>query len=544
MNVKMVRMLALILCTMLLLGSVALGEGTEIDWETIGWHADPENLEWKETTEPMTLSYYVNFSWFGLNWDDTTAERVSTKTGVNLDFSKPVSDDGQKLNMMIAGNTLPDVMTLDRNDAAISTMIDAGMLWSIDELIDQYAPQMREVLPQELLNNYKAKDGHTYALTTWVQGEAWQKAALQYNQMVGTNQYVWCVRQDYYDEIGAPAIKTADDFVAALEQMHANHPDKIAFYPADGAMSSSTFESQADLHNIGMQFGLCGNISILDGQAKWAVRDPKFKEAMTFLNTMASKGLLTKEPFIDSKDVANAKIKKGDVIAYSSTISDADKIPADNENTRFVVVGPLESYQQVRTGAGWLATVVPKTCKDAKRAIRFLEYCASVEGHQDISWGIQGDEYVNVTEGAQWNLVDGKPTMLPAYTEVKNADWSGVAAQNGLGEYWFVCNELLWNLPWWDASNAKMAEYNAIYGPRVVFKPEMDIANPNSVSEEGIILQKAQSLLQQYSVKMVFESDLSAIYDEFIAKIDALGMDKVEAYWNADYVQNVTNMGK
>ena len=356
MKKTLIRLLSMSICVMLLLTSVAFAEETDfsgIDWDAIGWQPDPENLEYKAKTDPITLSYYVNFSWFGLNWDDPTAERMTERTGVDLEFSKPVSDDGQKLNMMIAGNTLPDIMTLDRTDPAIQTMIEADMLYPIDELIEQYAPQMKEILPEELLNNYKSEDGHTYVLTTWVQGEAWQKAALQYNQMIGTNQYVWAVREDYYEEIGSPEIKTADDFIAALEQMSANHPDKLAFYCADTAMSASTFSDRADLHNVGIQFGLNGSISILDGAAKWAVRDPKFLEAIKFLNTLAGKGLLTKDCFIDSKDVQNARIQNGEVIAFSSTISDVSKIPADNPDTRYVVVGPLEGYQETRTGPGW-----------------------------------------------------------------------------------------------------------------------------------------------------------------------------------------------
>ncbi|MDD3409569.1 MAG: extracellular solute-binding protein [Eubacteriales bacterium] len=543
MKKTLVRLLSMMLCVMLVSASAAIAEDIDwsaIDWESIGWQADPENLEWKQKTDPTQLSYYVNFAWFGLNYDDPTAQKMTERTGVSLEFTKPVADDGQKLNMMIAGNTLPDIMTLDRNDPAIKTMIDAGMLYSIDELIEQYAPQMKEILPKELLENYKAEDGKTYVLTTWVQGEAWQKAALKYNQMIGTNQYVWAVRQDYFEEIGSPEIKTADDFTAALEKMAANHPDKLAFYCADNAMAANTFASQADLHNVGIQFGLSGSISVLDGQAKWAARDPKFLEGVKFLNTLAAKGLLTKDCFIDSKDVQNARLLNGEVIAFSSTISDLAKIPADNPETTYIAVGPLESYQQTRTGAGWLATVVPKTCKDPERAILYLEYCASVQGHADASWGVEGDTYSgDVVNGPHWTIVDGKPVMLADYMAVKNADWSGVAAQNGLGEYWFVCNEMLWNLAQWDASNEVMAAYNEVYGPLVQFKPELDIAAPSTTSDEGITLQKAKSLLQEYSVKLVFEENPEATYNEFIAKLDDLGMDKVETYWNSIYQARV-----
>ena len=508
---------------------------SEMDWERIGWQADPEDLEWKEDTSPIELGYYANFSWFSLDWNDATAERVTAKTGVDLNFMKPVVDDGQKLNMMIAGNQLPDILTLDKNDAALKKMAEAGMLWSLDELIDQYAPKMREILPKEILSNYQIADGKTYQFTTGIQGEAWQKAAREYDQIVGTNQPVMTVRKDYYDEIGRPEIKNMADFIAAVKQMKENHPDKIGFYPADGSMSADEFGKSAKLSHYGIQMGLSTDFAEKDGGIQWVVRDDKFKEPMKYLNEMYLEGILTKDPFIDTKDVGKAKIEQGDVISYCWTISDGEKVPGDNPETTYEILPPFETYGQIRTGAGWLATVIPKTCKNPERAIRFLEYLASVEGHSDVSWGIEGDTYQDPVAGAQWHMVDGKPVLLEEYVKDKNADWGGVASRNGLGEYWIACNELLWNLPWWNDQDERMNKFNEQFGKYVEFRPELDIQDPSPESEEGIIRQKAFSLLQQYSVKMIFTEDFESVYQEFIQKIDELGMNKVEAYWTEEY---------
>lgn len=508
---------------------------SEMDWERIGWQADPEGLEWKEDTSPIELGYYANFSWFSLDWNDATAERVTAKTGVDLNFMKPVVDDGQKLNMMIAGNQLPDILTLDKNDAALKKMAEAGMLWSLDELIDQYAPKMREILPKEILSNYQMADGKTYQFTTWIQGEAWQKAAREYDQIVGTNQPIITVRKDYYDEIGRPEIRNMTEFIAAVKQMKENHPDKIGFYPADGSMSADEFGKSAKLSHYGIQMGLSTDFSEKDGGIQWVVRDDKFKEPMKYLNEMYLEGILTKDPFIDTKDVGKAKIEQGDVISYCWTISDGEKVPGDNPDTTYEILPPFETYGQIRTGAGWLATVIPKTCKDPERAIRFLEYLASVEGHSDVSWGIEGDTYQDAVAGAQWHMVDGKPVLLEEYVKDKNADWGGVASRNGLGEYWIACNELLWNLPWWNDQDERMNKFNEQFGKYVEFRPELDIQDPSPESEEGIIRQKAFSLLQQYSVKMIFTEDFESVYQEFIQKIDELGMNKVEAYWTEEY---------
>lgn len=512
---------------------------SKLDWEKIGWQPDPDGLEWKEDTSPVTLNYYANFAWFSLDWNDSTAQRVTEKTGVDLNFSKPVVDDGQKLNMMIAGNQLPDIMTVDKNDAALQTMIDAGMLWSFDELIDQYAPKMKDIIPEEILSNYQAADGKTYQFTTWVQGEAWQNAAREFNQLIGTNQSTISIRKDYYDEVGRPEIKTMDDFIDVLTMIKEKHPEKIAFYPADNSMASSSFANSVNLSHYGRYVGLGSDYHTEGDQVTWSVRHDEFKTPMKYLNDMYLKGLLTKDPFIDTKDVAKAKIEQGEVISYCWTISDSQKVPGDNPETQFEVIPPFETYKEIRTGSGWLATVIPKNCKDPARAIRLLEYMASVEGHADISWGIEGEEYKSVEEGANWHVVDGKPVLLEEYLTEKNADWGGVASKNGLGEYWLACNELLWNLVWWDDTNEEMAQFNDWFGPYVEFRPELDIKSPTPDSEEGIIKQEAYKLWQQYSVEMIFSDDFEGVYQEFIDKIDALGMEKVEAFWTEEYKNNI-----
>lgn len=507
---------------------------SDVDWEKVGWREDPVDLEWKEDVSPTKLSYYVNFSWFSLDWKDETAKRVTNKTGVNLELTKPVADDNQKLNMMISGNQLPDLLTLDKNDPALQAMIDADMLWSFDELIEKYAPQMKEILPKETLENYQSKDGKTYSLTTWIQGEEWEKSAREHNQLVGTNQPVWSIRKDYYDEIGRPEIKNINDFIKVIEEIQSNHPDKMGFYPADGVMINAG--TSPGLGNYGAQFGISGNIVDIDGKAKWAVRDESYQEAVEALNTMYQKKLITKAPFIDTKDIAKAKIDKGDVISYSWTISDAEKVPGDNLETHYEILPPFDTYENVRSGSGWLATVVPKTTKQPERAIKFLQYMASAEGHADVSWGNYGETYNgDVVGGPHWSLVEGEPTALPEYVKDKNADWGGVASQNGLGEYWFATNELLWNIPWWDAANEEMTKHNEVFGPRVTYKPELDLPAPLPTSEEGKILQQVQSHLQQEFVKMVMAEDFDKQYEKFITDMDKMKLTEVESYWDSFY---------
>ena len=110
------------------------------------------------------------------------------------------------------------------------------------------------------------------------------------------------------------------------------------------------------------------------------VRDDKFKEPMKYLNEMYLERNFNKDPFIDTKDVGKAKIEQGDVISYCWTISDGEKVPGDNPDTTYEILPPFETYGQIRTGAA-AGDRDSEDLQGPERAIRFLEYLASVEGH-------------------------------------------------------------------------------------------------------------------------------------------------------------------
>ena len=74
----------------------------------------------------------------------------------------------------------------------------------------------------------------------------------------------------------------------------------------------------------------------------------------------------------------------------------------------------------------------------------------------------------NVHSHSRW-CRHGRGT-LEEYVKDKNADWGGVASRNGLGEYWIACNELLWNLPWWNDQDERMNKFNEQFGKYVEFR--------------------------------------------------------------------------
>ncbi len=489
------------------------------------------------STEPITFDMYVNFSWYALNWSDPAAKSITEKTGVTLNITKPVSDDNQKINIMLSNRELPDFVLLDKSDPALQRMIDGEMLYSLDELIDQYAPEMRNVLPEEALTNYKSADGKTYKLVSFIEGKQYQESARKYNALIGSNQTSWSIRKDYWEEIGKPDIGTQDAFIAALEQIQALHKDKIGFYTSASGIPNAKHLTEVVTLGTSAMLGVQGLVKEGD-TLKSGLRSAEYQNVIQFLNKLAIKGLLTKDSYIDSKDISTQKMNNGDVISYVWTIGDGTKVPADNPNTSYVVMAPFPSYKQVRDGSGWTAIAIPKTNKNPERAIQFLSFLSSQEGHKLTKWGVEGETYVDAAQGPHYRMVDGKATYLPEYWAEKQKDWSGVAEKNGLSEYWLTANSTWWNEPEWDASDPQFAEYNKLFADYVEYDPSIAGITLDSSTPIGIVEKKIIDLYSGYYSKMIFAKDEStamSLYAEFIEKADKLGLADVEQAWTDIY---------
>ncbi|MZQ86254.1 hypothetical protein GQF01_29550 [Paenibacillus sp. 5J-6] len=498
---------------------------------------------WEVDTSPITLDAYLNFSWFGNNWTDSAAQQITKETGVTIKISKPVTDDDQKLNLMINSGKLPDIVMADKNSPAWSIMEQKGLLYSLDELAAQYAPELLKDAPKEAFTNYKGEDSHTYKYVDFIEGEKYQQEAKKYNALVGTNQPEWSIRQDYLDEIGNPDISTLDAYVAALEKIKAKHPDKMGFYANVGDLTNDRdYQMGTNSMLPNFRYNVDGN------KIKSGLRSDNFKQILGFMNQLSVKNLLTKDTFIDTKDIFTQKINSGKTISYAWAIGEGTKSPADNPKTSYKVMAPFQAYSQVRTGGGWNAFAIPKSNKHPERTIRFLAYMASQQGHITAKWGVKGDKYSgDIVTGPHYNVVDGKPLYLKEYWDVKQKDWSGVSAKNGLGEYWFATNTAWWLYPEWNNTDPSFIQYNKMFADKVKYMPELENLDPMPNSKEGIILKRVTDLYAQYGVKMIFASskeESQSIYQEFIEKADSVGLPQVEAYWTDQYQKNLKRMGK
>ena len=58
--------------------------------------------------EPVTFDWYINYSWFVTAWGgNVVSDAITEKTGVSVNFISPPGNEAEKLNALIASDSLP-----------------------------------------------------------------------------------------------------------------------------------------------------------------------------------------------------------------------------------------------------------------------------------------------------------------------------------------------------------------------------------------------------------------------------------------------------
>ena len=252
-------------------------------------------------------------------WYETdTFKEVCKRANVEIDY---LFYDQDKFNMLLAGNDLPDV-TFSFYPQKLTDIIDAGLALDLKPYLSTYTNIDGEAYKQrnELISTfYGGKDKALYFLGNYV-GLELKDGGVQ-------NWRGYNARWDWYKEIGAPYIKTQEDYIAALEAMVAKHPTT-----ADGkkvyatGVAGSGFESwyvngcftKPAMVNEWTFGGYLYMEAFEDGKLYNGYTDTSrsgYWSDMNFYNILYNKGLLDPDSFTMTTEQRQAKSAAGQYAA-------------------------------------------------------------------------------------------------------------------------------------------------------------------------------------------------------------------------------------
>lgn len=503
-------------------GNSAVGENGTVD--------DTSN-------EPLTLTFFDKNT--GDKFSNEVAAEITKRTGITVEIQQPTGNPAEKLNLMLASDDLPDIILFERSSDLVNKYIESGAIVPLNDLIDKYGPDVTEMYG-DVLNKTRYKDGKNYYLSNWYGFES--------EPVLGFN-----IRKDIMKELAPDKAEggvpfTQSEFKQLLQDFKAKYPSMDGKETIALSMDGENFGG-----SLGTFEGMFGLMPFFedDGQLKFDVKNPKYRDMILYMNDLYRSGLLDKEWAINKKQVWEQKLAAGTVLAATGAYWEAGgantillkdrgeesqlfpyKVVADG-------VDPAKTTYGGRSSLGWDAITITKKNKNPERTMQFMNFLASEEGQYLLMWGI---------EGKHWDMKDGKHTPRPEVLQGFKNDWNAYTKETGIRKWtWFIKNGkgsdgTPYDLPGRYERGAvdKMAIKNL--SDSVYDSVLYDGLGPQGGTPEALNEQKVNDIVKQGLTKAIMAKsaeEANGLFDKMLSDMKAAGDEKVEAIYTSNYKNRV-----
>ena len=541
MNRQARRMIAVGMCLLMfgsMLGCAGTNENKVTEQtqssETIGWK------KYAAEQNPVTLNWYINYSWFPMDWGKNMVSKQITKdTGVNINFVTPAGNQEETINALVASDSLPDIVTLGWWEPQINDMIKNKMVYALNELADQYDPYFYEVTDPTVVNWYSDENGDIYGYPN----SAYTPEAVETHSNIGSNQ-TFLVRKDIYEAIGSPDMTTQEGFEAAVKKAVEMYPevDGKSLIP----IGSHIFEENGcnSFDNFLMNFLAVPYEK--DGKLYDRHTDPEYLSWLKFFRKLGEEGYLSSDIFVDQRTQMNEKVAEGRYFCmlYQRTdIADQEStLYEKNPDSIYIAVdGPKNSKGDdyvlpTNTINGWTLTLISKNCKHPDRAIAFLDYMMSEEGQKMISLGVEGEMYDMVDEKAV--LKDDVRKLLTTdrkkYDEVYGAD----------DAYWMLQNNVM-QLDWMPEKQYPLNQMEEWTYPYTRYLGEYEVTKQDD-SEMSRINSRIDELWGKTLPRLLLaksDEEFDQLFETFVEERETLGYSQLVKEHQKTMEENKKRLG-
>ena len=480
------------------------------------------NAELKDSSlaGDVTFDWYINFSWFNTKWgDNAVSKAITEKTGVNINFITPQGNEEEKLNALIASKSLPDLITLGWWEPQVNDIIQADMVYALNELADEYDPYFWNVCDDQAVSWYTQEDGNIYGYPC----SSVTPDDVENNDNIGSNQ-TFLVRKDIYEAIGSPDMTTIEGFEEAVKMAAEKFPivDGKPLIP----IGAHFFD---DTGNVSFDQYIQNFLAIpyeKDGKLYDRYTDPEYIEWLRMFNRLSREGYLSTDVFIDQRIQMEEKIAEGRYFCmlyqYTDMAAQQKALFVKNPDSIYMAVdGPKNSKGDdhvlpTNTVCGWTITMVSKNCKNPDKAIQLIDYMISEEGQKLVYLGV---------EGLTYDVTEGKEIVKPEVLELLNKDRGAYDALYGADDAYWMFQDNVMQQNWRqdnESPTTQLEEWTYKYS---AYMGQYDVSFPAN-SEESYTDELIEKLWGSTLKELLLaESDetFDNILEEFKEKRDDLG---------------------
>lgn len=485
---------------------------------TIGWQ------KYAEEQDPVTLNWYVNYSWFTAGWgQNLVSQKITEDTGVSIDFMVPMGNQEEKINALIASDTLPDIITLGWWEPQLNEMIKKGMVYALNDLADKYDPYFYEVSDPTVVDWYTSDDGNIYSYPC----SAYTPQDVEKHKNVGSNQ-TFLVRKDIYEAIGSPDMTTQEGFEAAVKKAVQMFPE-VNGKPLIPIGAHAFDESGC----VSFDKYLMNFLAVpyeKDGKLYDRYTDPEYLSWLKMFRRLGEEGYLSSDIFVDQRTQMNEKVAEGRYFCmlYQRTdIADQETVLYENDpNSIYIAVdGPKNSHGDdyvlpTNSITGWTVTLISKNCKHPDRAIAFLDYLMSEEGQKMTSLGIEGEMYT---------MADGKAVLNEDVAKMLATDRRSYDETYGADNtYWMLQNNVM-QLDWMPKKSYPLNQLEEWTYPYTKYTGEYDVILQEN-SAAAVANSRIEKLWSETLPRLLLtksDEELDELLAQYVKERDSLGYTQV-----------------
>ena len=552
MKKELKKLLGLTLTASLLFGMAGCGSSNVSNQES-SENTEPGTEVSTEVTEPIieeitypldtdaTISLWSNA--FPLNSDYSEPSQspfhsgLAKNTGVDIDWRFPVDTNvTTAYNTLMADSELPDIIfkgTWTMNE--VETLMDEGVIWDLTEYIPIYAPDywaaINQPQYQDVLHAITTTDGKQFCIASWVEGDF----NICYQGPM--------VRLDWLEECGLDMPVTLEDW----EEMLTVFKEK---YGARYAFAKTYFSTTSSTATLGLNSGTGAYSSFAanwflddNGKVQFAQTQPEWKEYITIMNRWWENDLIDKDSVTMNAADVRTKAANNLVSASHGAFSQLTNFVKDAEKTGAVWSGVENprvaegvptcainmAYDEWTSQYGAVITNNVKTEEDLITVLKFLNYGFTEEGIKYYAYGTEGVSYTLNSEGEA------------EYTELLLNDPQGLT---GAAKKYTGTMTRPISIQQTHAAKLKNSEVAVEAGymwiENTVAAQHCVPASMSYTEEENLAYTNAYSAIKTYVSEMSLkfltgEIDIETEYDNFVATLKEMGLDKCQEIQQAAY---------
>lgn len=500
-----------------------------------------------------TVDWYVDLSYFSYagSGRDEVSKEIKRLTGATINFISPVDDSGQMLQTMIAGDNLPDLITVAAESENVVKLANEGYVWPLDTLAQHWAPTLNERVEDDVRAYYEMNDGHLYCLPSLAYSDKYVSEDTKFDSNGGL-----LIRKDWYEwYIARPDAKDITKPSGLLDAM-----EKVSKqFTGSGAGKVNTFTGM-----LLDQFTGTGNVSTVylsqyfgaayeDAEGKYqdVMTTPQYAEMLDYLNSLYREGYIRQSNLTATTDSIGGIISCGE--AFVTTVAPQNYyysyVKAYNDGVEYI---PLiltneageDPVIQDLSGNGFLVTMIPKTSKNIEQLIKLLDFLYSEEGNRLCMFG---------KEGEMWNWADAEHSMV-RYTE-KYLDMEKKGTLSGYG---VNCLTVLMNLAYLDpitsheGDKAEEIYFDNLKRPIRSYCYSYKISWPKLDSGKADYMDiiraktKMDARWGEYLPDIIKASSAdkaTKLFSDAVGAMDRSGRDKYLAFYSDAYAAHKQKMG-